>query len=563
MNRGIQVKGDVVLFAMFIGVLIACALLMNSERVLSAESQDSSFTYQGYLADGGIAVDANCDMRFRLFADASGDTVVSDFITRADVVVNQGIFNVNLDFGNVFATEKRWLEVRVRCPSGSGSYTVLSPRTELTGAPFAHALPGVFADPERGVGINTIDPADQLDVNGAIRSRDRFYIGHPSGNSSVVLGSELAESGYIDLYDDGQLSAQFGTTDGSGNVSTFGTNGSQNTALNHNTNNLDYGQLNIYNDEDAIQAHVSIDASRGNGVVRTVAPNGSWNVNMTSNAINYDYGWIGVYNSSSNTRALMTVNSTYHNGELSTYGPNGTSNVYLGASTSDASSGFLGIYNSSGWSRVGGYVGSTSDSGVFATYGPSGNRNVLMSTSSSGGSDAGWLGVFDSSGSSQAGMYVNASGQGVIFGDVSSVRVAGGDGRSQEIWYSALAGPEAATYIRGTAELIDGAATIILPDHFVSIVNLSSYMVQLTPLSAESLGLAVVEKAPTSVSVLELHQGQGNYEFDFFITATRAGHENYEVARSTSGASANTPEPGSEESTLLVDETIESAEVEP
>lgn len=59
-------------------------------------------------------------------------------------VVN-GVFTVQLDFGNPFWQQQTYLEVRVR-QSGDGSFTTLTPRQPLTAAPVARSLPGVYTD---------------------------------------------------------------------------------------------------------------------------------------------------------------------------------------------------------------------------------------------------------------------------------------------------------------------------------------------------------------------------------------------------------------------------------
>ncbi len=52
--------------------------------------------------------------------------------------MTNGLFTVSLDFGSsAFAGDARWLEISVRCPGGSGSYTTLSPRQDITGTPYA------------------------------------------------------------------------------------------------------------------------------------------------------------------------------------------------------------------------------------------------------------------------------------------------------------------------------------------------------------------------------------------------------------------------------------------
>ena len=60
--------------------------------------------------------------------------------------------------------------------------------------------------------------------------------------------------------------------------------------------------------------------------------------------------------------------------------------------------------------------------------------------------------------------------------------------------------------------------------------------VQLTPLSAESMGLAVVERDAGSMTIVELAGGQGNYDFDYLVIAVRKGYEDYEVVRPSASA---------------------------
>ena len=55
--------------------------------------------------------------------------------------------------------------------------------------------------------------------------------------------------------------------------------------------------------------------------------------------------------------------------------------------------------------------------------------------------------------------------------------------------------------------------------------------VQVTPLSAKSLGLAVVKKSRKSFAVKELQKGTGSYSFDWEAKGIRVGHEDYQVIR--------------------------------
>ncbi|MCW5935213.1 MAG: hypothetical protein KIT45_13090 [Fimbriimonadia bacterium] len=126
-------------------------------------------------------------------------------------------------------------------------------------------------------------------------------------------------------------------------------------------------------------------------------------------------------------------------------------------------------------------------------------------------------------------MFIDPSGDGVVSGDRKSFREVNPDDPTTDIWYVSLEGPEAAMYVRGTATLVNGRAVIALPAHFRSLASEKGMTVQLTPLSAESKGLAAVRKSLNGVEVVELASGSGNYEFDWEVKAVRKKYEEYQV----------------------------------
>ena len=98
----------------------------------------TAFTYQGQLKLNSTPVNNTADFVFKLFAAASGGTQISADLPVAGVTVSKGLFTVQLDFGaSAFGGDTRWLEIWVRSPAGGGSYTQLSPRQELTAAPYS------------------------------------------------------------------------------------------------------------------------------------------------------------------------------------------------------------------------------------------------------------------------------------------------------------------------------------------------------------------------------------------------------------------------------------------
>lgn len=141
-----------------LGLLATALALVQARSVETAIAQSSSpaaplaavgtgFTYQGYLENGGNPANGAYDFQFRLYDAATLGAQIGVTVTVSDALVTNGLFNVELDFGTgVFGGGARWLEIEVRPGASSGAYTILTPRQELTPAPYASALPNVYTD---------------------------------------------------------------------------------------------------------------------------------------------------------------------------------------------------------------------------------------------------------------------------------------------------------------------------------------------------------------------------------------------------------------------------------
>jgi hypothetical protein len=99
-------------------------------------AQGTVFTYQGFLKVSGNPANANYDFQFSLWTAAAGGSQVGSTLTLTSVPVQNGLFTVSLDFGNVWDGSDRYLQIAVR-PAGSGSYTTLSPRVKINPTPYA------------------------------------------------------------------------------------------------------------------------------------------------------------------------------------------------------------------------------------------------------------------------------------------------------------------------------------------------------------------------------------------------------------------------------------------
>jgi hypothetical protein len=98
----------------------------------------SAFTYQGRLSFTGTPASSAYDFQFYLFDASSGGSQVGAMIPVDDLVLTDGYFTVQLDFGaGAFNGQRRYLEVRVRPGNETVAFSVLDPRQELTAAPGA------------------------------------------------------------------------------------------------------------------------------------------------------------------------------------------------------------------------------------------------------------------------------------------------------------------------------------------------------------------------------------------------------------------------------------------
>lgn len=175
------------LFALFVpraAVWLLALSTLGPLGPLSASAQTplgTEFSYQGSLELSGAPVTGTADFQVKLFGAVSGGVQVGSTQAINAVSVGDGVFVVSLDFGvSAFTGDKRWLEIAVRSPAGSGSFVTLTPRQPLTAAPYAlktrgvdgHSLDASDGSPTDAllvgatgdVGIGTTSPAVSVHV---------------------------------------------------------------------------------------------------------------------------------------------------------------------------------------------------------------------------------------------------------------------------------------------------------------------------------------------------------------------------------------------------------------
>ncbi len=104
----------------------------NPEALVS-----NNFTYQGQLKSAGAPVNGNCDFIWDIYDVISGGTSLATD-TDPNIPVSNGLFTAVIDVpSSVIDSRQLYLEIQVSCPTGSGSYTTLTPRQELRAVPYS------------------------------------------------------------------------------------------------------------------------------------------------------------------------------------------------------------------------------------------------------------------------------------------------------------------------------------------------------------------------------------------------------------------------------------------
>lgn len=180
---------------------LTAALAMVAGPVRGQMPMGTAFTYQGQLKNAGGAVTDTCDLEFGLWDASSGGSAVAPVQAYADAEVIEGLLSVHLDFGSDACTgEKRWLEVAVKC-SGDAEFVVLSPRQELTPAPYAlhsdHAetadsVPGGIVGAGAGDYLSKFTAADEVGPSVMYESAGRVGLGTTSPNAALEVRGDAA-----------------------------------------------------------------------------------------------------------------------------------------------------------------------------------------------------------------------------------------------------------------------------------------------------------------------------------------------------------------------------------
>src|SRR5881394_3048888 len=135
--------------------ILTWAALLAAVTVVSAAPLQTGFNYQGKLTEAGSPAGGWFDFRFTLHDTAAGGSVFAGPVNNTKVLVTNGLFNTEVDFGaNIFTGTQYWLEIGARPYDSNMTFTTLAPRQLISPTPYAlHAVSAA------GVASNAVDNA--------------------------------------------------------------------------------------------------------------------------------------------------------------------------------------------------------------------------------------------------------------------------------------------------------------------------------------------------------------------------------------------------------------------
>jgi hypothetical protein len=224
----------------FLALLILGLLVVALASVTNAQGPTpraprttlgTGFTYQGQLKQSGSTYTGSCDFVFSLWDSLGIINQIGSSQTKTNVTVTNGLFTIpDLDFGSgAFNGDTRYLAISVRCPGGSGLYTMLTPRQELTPAPYAltamkTAYKNVLVVAKSGGHYNTITAALNSITDASTTNRYLIWVAPGTYNETVTMKQ------YVDIEGSGELTTKI-TYTGNANATTGTVIGASNAEL--------------------------------------------------------------------------------------------------------------------------------------------------------------------------------------------------------------------------------------------------------------------------------------------------------------------------------------------
>ncbi|MBO6514250.1 MAG: hypothetical protein JJ974_09835 [Phycisphaerales bacterium] len=276
--------------------------------LLSTTALAEPFTYQGSLQDAGAPANGEYDIRFSLFDAPVGGTQIGLTQAFENLQVTDGTFQVQLDFGNVYADPNRFLLIEVRDGDSGGVFTDLLPRTQLTATPKAqHALtadtvlnpqwteaPGIlhYGGGTDRVFVNRDSPITSAEYFG-VHGDDTGFVGmYVSGPANSIpfygysIDNAISAYSYVEPSDDSWIlvndNAVALVSDAdqnltvSGDLNADGVNAGVVTAFSYNYSTAKLGYISVMGDAFHAASNDPFIASSGNGGAYIDADTTGW-----------------------------------------------------------------------------------------------------------------------------------------------------------------------------------------------------------------------------------------------------------------------------------------------
>ncbi len=120
------------------GVGLAALALALGFVAAPQPASATPISYQGRLIDGATLANGSYEITFRLFDDATAGAQIGASLVKNPVSVQNGLFTVDLDFGDTaFPGGARWLELAARPAASVEPAETLSPRHAIHAVPYA------------------------------------------------------------------------------------------------------------------------------------------------------------------------------------------------------------------------------------------------------------------------------------------------------------------------------------------------------------------------------------------------------------------------------------------
>ena len=383
----------------------------------------TAFTYQGRLTDAGGDANGNYDMRFALYSTSVGGSPIVT-ITNLNVAVSNGLFTTTLDFGTgVFTGDAYWLELAVRT-NGSGEFTALSPRQELTPSPYAlyaaaapladgsvtsaKILDGTIANADLDAGAVTTDKISDGTITGAdladntvtsAQLADSIDLGSPAVNGTLNIYRTLAGTPALSLIGSGSRLSVYGSSDGFERVRLYGPS---------------WGELMLF---DNVGNDLTVDLranNDGGGSLYLYHSNNSARAYLWASSVAGDLQ-LSTTNGTARARLHGGTDGSY----LNLYTADGNGALYLDGD--DGGAGSIAVRNTNGADRV--FIDGLGNSGggQITVYTGDGQYGVILYGDVSGGAQMYlyntnnsvrlWLDGYGSSGGGQVLLYANNGSQ--------------------------------------------------------------------------------------------------------------------------------------------------------